>query len=177
MDATLSTFGPLSSSIYYLIRNSAAQIWQTTSSTLVTFVSANYANYPNAFVETPTGSGFYVATFPNVPVGYYSVVTVVQSGGSPSLSADSQLTTGAVYWDGTSLWNAIDPALGVFDGPNSDVETGFTFRQVMRIISSVLAGQSTNGGTTFRDLNNTTNRVTATVDTQGDRTAITTNVE
>jgi len=55
------------------------------------------------------------------------------------------------------------------------VENGLTFEQITRIMFSVLAGLSNGGGTTqinFRDNANTKNRVTATVDTNGDRTII-----
>lgn len=57
----------------------------------------------------------------------------------------------------------------------SGIETGYTFRQVMRLIGAVLLGKNTATPTsdTFRDINDTKNRVTATDDAQGDRTVIT----
>jgi hypothetical protein len=54
------------------------------------------------------------------------------------------------------------------------VETGWTLRRVLRLMSSVLLGKASNDGTTFRDLNDTKDRVAATVDSDGNRTAITT---
>lgn len=53
------------------------------------------------------------------------------------------------------------------------VETGWTFRQVLRLIASVLCGKSSNGGKTFRDLPDTKARVTATVDASFNRTVVT----
>jgi hypothetical protein len=52
------------------------------------------------------------------------------------------------------------------------VETGWTFRQAMRLIFSVLLGKSSNGGSTFRDVNDTKARVTATVDSSNNRTTV-----
>lgn len=56
------------------------------------------------------------------------------------------------------------------------LETGYTALQSMRLIMSVLLAKVSGGGTvtnTFRDVNDTKNRVTATVDSLGDRTSVT----
>ena len=56
------------------------------------------------------------------------------------------------------------------------VEGAYTAVQVYRIIAAVLAGESTGGGTTsvaFRDIADSKNRVSATVDGDGNRTAVT----
>jgi hypothetical protein len=58
------------------------------------------------------------------------------------------------------------------------VETGLTMRQALRIALAVLAGKSSGwpaGGASekFRDTNDTKDRVTATVDADGNRTAVT----
>lgn len=55
-------------------------------------------------------------------------------------------------------------------------ETGYTFEQTWRGVCSVLLGKSSGGGTgteVFRDLNDTKDRITATVDVHGVRSAIT----
>lgn len=60
-----------------------------------------------------------------------------------------------------------------------EVESGLTVRQALRLISSALAGKvSGAGGSTivFRDVNDTKNRITATVDGNGNRTAVTRDV-
>lgn len=54
------------------------------------------------------------------------------------------------------------------------IETGWTFRQTARVMLAVLAGKSSNDGATFRDVGDTKARVTATVDSNGNRTAVTT---
>ncbi|RLG43410.1 MAG: hypothetical protein DRN81_06560 [Thermoproteota archaeon] len=56
------------------------------------------------------------------------------------------------------------------------VEDSTTFRQMLRIIFAALAGKSSGGGTTtvkFRDIADTKDRITATVDSDGNRTDIT----
>lgn len=56
------------------------------------------------------------------------------------------------------------------------VETGWTLRQAMRIVLSVLAGKASGLETTtavYRDMADAKNRVTATVDANGNRTAVT----
>ncbi len=56
------------------------------------------------------------------------------------------------------------------------VETGMTLRQAMRLISSVLLGKVSGAATatnTFRDVNDSTDRVVSTVDADGNRSAVT----
>lgn len=53
------------------------------------------------------------------------------------------------------------------------VETSHTVRQVFRLMAAVLLGKSSNSGNTFRDLNDTKNRVLGTVDVNNNRTAVT----
>ena len=56
------------------------------------------------------------------------------------------------------------------------VEGSLTLRQAVRLFLSALAGKSSGGGTTtinFRDLADTKNRITATVDSNGNRTNVT----
>jgi hypothetical protein len=56
------------------------------------------------------------------------------------------------------------------------VEGTLTMRQAMRILLAALSGKSSGGGTvtlTFRDVADSKARITATVDTSGNRTAIT----
>jgi hypothetical protein len=59
---------------------------------------------------------------------------------------------------------------------NQIVEGGLSVREAMRVILAVLAGKVSGAGTTaitFRDTSDTKNRVAATVDANGNRTAIT----
>lgn len=59
------------------------------------------------------------------------------------------------------------------------IETGKTVRQGLKLILSVCAGKASGldlGAPVYRDTNDTVNRVTATTDTYGNRTAVTYNV-
>lgn len=60
----------------------------------------------------------------------------------------------------------------ILDDP---VEGAYTMRQALRIMLASLAGKATGGGTatiTFRDINDTADRITATVDINGNRSAV-----
>lgn len=61
----------------------------------------------------------------------------------------------------------------IFDGA-SGVETNFTFRQVMRLVASIMLGKASGGpaGSIFRDLNDTKDRVTTAADENGDRSSM-----
>lgn len=52
------------------------------------------------------------------------------------------------------------------------VEAGLTFRQFLRLAAAVLLGKSSGGGSVYRDTNDTKARVTATVDSGGNRTSV-----
>ena len=68
-------------------------------------------------------------------------------------------------------------AAGVDSIHDEGVEGTLTLRQAMRLLVSVLTGKSTGGGTStikFRDNADTKDRITATVDADGNRTSITT---
>jgi len=67
-------------------------------------------------------------------------------------------------------------ATGVDDILDEAVEGSYTLRQLLRLMAAVLAGKSSGGGTTtitFRNLEDDTNRVVATVDSSGNRTSVT----
>lgn len=56
------------------------------------------------------------------------------------------------------------------------IESGYTAEEILRLIASVLAGKVSGAGTgteTFRDIGDTKDRIVATVDSSGNRTAIT----
>jgi hypothetical protein len=65
---------------------------------------------------------------------------------------------------------------GILDEP---VEGAVTLRQAMRVLLSVLAGKASGapgGPIVYRDVNDTENRVTGTIDADGNRSAVTLNV-
>lgn len=58
------------------------------------------------------------------------------------------------------------------------IESGYTAAEILKLLASVMAGKSSGGGTAtvkFRDLADSSDRITATVDGSGNRTAITLN--
>lgn len=66
----------------------------------------------------------------------------------------------------------------IFD-QSAGVETGLTLRQLLRLLAAAEAGKVSGAGTTtfvIRNYGDTKNRISATVDTDGNRTAITTDL-
>lgn len=85
---------------------------------------------------------------------------------------DAAITTRLAAGDYAAAPSAANVADAVWD---EELEETITLRQALRVILAVLAGKSGGGGTTtitFRDVADATNRVTATVDANGNRTAI-----
>lgn len=104
-------------------------------------------------------------------------VTTLTNKSNFSLAADqTAVTVGAVNtktgYELATTGNGID---GILDEP---VDGTLTLRQAIMLIKAVLVGKSSGGGTdtiNFRDHADTKNRVTATVDADGNRTAVATN--
>lgn len=88
--------------LYALVRNSAGQIWQTTTTTFVNYVTANLANYAISLTEQGTASRYYTANFPAAVEGTYAVVVYKQLGGSPA-ETDLLTDSGNVEWTGTNI--------------------------------------------------------------------------
>jgi len=85
----------------------------------------------------------------------------------------AEIATGAIDADAISADAGLELADAVLD---EAVDGAYTLRGLIRIMAAALAGLVSGGGTTtvvFRDVNDTTNRITATVDASGNRTAIT----
>jgi hypothetical protein len=53
------------------------------------------------------------------------------------------------------------------------VETNWTLRKALRIVLAVLSGKSSGGGSVYRDTNDSKNRISSTLDSSGNRTAVT----
>lgn len=77
---------------------------------------------------------------------------------------------------GTVDANVITIAAGAVDSIIDEVIEGtYTMRQLLRLMASALFGKVNGGGTatiTFRDVGDTKNRIVATVDTNGNRSAV-----
>lgn len=117
---------------------------------------------------------------------------------SPTLTGTGELTADLVVTGtglttsnvGNAVWAALAAAnnsagtmgeklndAGSASNPWTEViESGYTATEVMKILLAVAAGKSSGGGTTnikFRDVADTLDRIDATVDSSGNRTAIT----
>jgi hypothetical protein len=111
--------------------------------------------------------------------------------GTGSMSADI-LSYGELTPEGIrdSIWNALSAQYdktgtmgeklndaGSASNPWSETLEGtYTAADMMRIVTAVLAGKVSGGGTgieTFRDINDTKDRVVSTVDSNGNRTSVT----
>lgn len=82
--------------------------------------------------------------------------------GLASANLDTQLT---------AIPTAAQNAAGLLD--LAAAIEGLTPRQLGRLLAAVIAGKSTNGGTHFRDLADTKDRIAATLDGSNNRTAVT----
>ena len=154
--------------LYALIFDpSQGKYWRTDTHVWETYSQANWSHYATALTEL--ASGDYYADFPSqIGAGSYNVRIYQQAGGSPASSDLLQVGYG-FDWDGTaevtlpslptSVWAT------VLNGP-------FTATNLMRAIAAGLAGKLRGAGTptvVIRDLNDEKDRITATVDSVGNR--------
>lgn len=97
--ATSTTSGR---TVYALVRNNAAQLWNTGTQAFEVFASGNWASYALDLVEQDS-CGFYGASFPSAITapGRYSVDIRTQAGSSPAV-ADQALAGGSVVWGGSA---------------------------------------------------------------------------
>lgn len=160
--------------LYALVRNTAGQVWQTTSSTFVSYVTANLANYKIGLNEQGTASRYYAGNFPAAALGVYNVSVYAQAGGSPA-ETDLLVAEGSIDWDGAAIAPVANVPNALLDLTNG-IETNLTFRQGLRLIVAALAGKVSGAGTTtitFRNTPDTKNRIVAIVDTNGNRSTVT----
>lgn len=94
----LNTIATSGSSIYAIIRNSSNQIWQPTTSTFVTEVDGDFANYPISLTEQGA-TGFFSADFPTAITesGVY-LIAIYKGAGS---EADPFVSGGTINWNGS----------------------------------------------------------------------------
>lgn len=132
---------------------------------------ATLRNQTTGFTEIGT-SGLWEWLASTIPDGYRGVV-VIHTNTATALADFTAANTYSVLSvnPGEIEKTETIPAsvLDLTDG----IETGFTPRQVLRGMASVLLGKSTDDGATYRDLGDTKDRVAATVNSSGERTAVT----
>jgi hypothetical protein len=146
-------------------------------------IDGNGTNAATVLVAGATGPGVKIAGGSTSGAGVAitnttgDVVTVTAAAGNGNaVNLTGQGTGAGLKAVLTDL--ATSAVNDILDAANG-VETSFTLRQALRLILSALAGKLSGAATTsvaIRDVNDTKDRISATVDNSGDRTAVTYNV-
>jgi hypothetical protein len=138
---------------------------------------SNWTTYSTLDLSRTTNGKYWKVNFPaGLAAAKYHVTIYDTLGGSKS--ADNEVVDrGSFVFDGTNEVSGLDSesATALLDLA-AGVETGITLRQALRLILSAVAGKLSGAATTtvlIRDTNDSKNRITATVDADGNRTAIT----
>jgi hypothetical protein len=176
LDSTSTTGGRKTGLVFntsgltaYYARNGGA----ATAITLATLAAANSAWSSGGFKEVDAANmpGVYRLDIPDAAVASGSesvVVTLKGVTGMAQVSLEVQLSA-------IDMQDTTQIPTSVMDLSNG-VETSWTLRQAMRIILSAMAGKASGLGTTtaaFRDMADAKSRISATVDSNGNRTAVT----
>ena len=141
--------GATGKTLYAIVRNSTASVWQTTTSTFVAYATVNLANYDIAMTEQGTASRYYAGDFPAAAAGDYSVVIFDRGGAAPAES-DKVVGVGMVRWTGSAVL-----ALGVsLPAAAAGASTGL-------LVSGTNAGTTTLGALTVTEATTLTGAVTA----------------
>lgn len=88
--------------LYALVRSATATIWKTTTSALVTYATADRADYDIALTEQGTASRHYVGDFPAAAAGVYYISIHDRLGGSPA-ETDPLVGQGRLDWNGSAV--------------------------------------------------------------------------
>ena len=138
-------------------------------------------------VKVQTGSGT-VANADNLPTGDSNGIVTVTTSASENDPADGSYVTVVFIdqtdpkeWDDLYLTynlttNIIDDLPTLSEIMAQTIDGSLSWLQVMRILLAFAAGLSNGGGTSdinFRDNGDSKNRIAATVDANGNRTAVT----
>ncbi len=130
--------------------------------------------YDVTMPEAGVGSGHYVGHFDagaNIAAGFYPYTIYLQAGGSP-VDSDLPIAKGMMYWDGTAEIDLYTLTTTFLAGI---VEGTLTVKEALRLMIAALSGKASGGGSgtlIFRDTTDVKNRITATVDTNGNRTNV-----
>lgn len=91
---------------YGVIHNvTAGDVWN--GSAFESFSAGNWTSYDVAMTEQST-SGYYKANFPSsIAEGAYHIAYYAQSGGSPSVSADTCIGSHTGVWDGSNWFTGL----------------------------------------------------------------------
>lgn len=89
--------------LYALVFNQSAQIWNTSSLAFESWTDGSIAHYIISMSEKGT-SGVYAGNFPALSAAIYGVVIKQQAGGSPAAN-DSFLGSGDILWKGSAVFD------------------------------------------------------------------------
>ncbi len=87
----------------------------------------------------------------------------------------TNITAGLIIPCAGSMGEKLNDAGSASNPWTEVIESGYTAAEIMRLLAAVMAGKSNGGGGTtinFRDLADTKDRITATVDTNGNRSTV-----
>ena len=134
-----------------LDNTTTTEVWQTDSSRIFRVDEARP-------IRNPTSGGG------GIDVNWKNVVYVVTAGSGLDAGQQAELTAAAAT-------STFDPTVDVVEGSE-------TYQEALRLIRAEAAGKLAVAGTTvtIRDAADTKDRITATVDSNGQRTAVTTDV-
>lgn len=118
------------------------------------------------------------ATAPATNTPNIGDVGITQAGADKVWSTNSRTITGGTITTNNDKTGYALSTAGVDAILDDTVEGSLTMRQMVKIMASALAGKAAGGGTTtitFTGLDGVTARITATVDANGNRSAVTVN--
>jgi len=174
------------------IANTDIKVWKAGATTLASKNSGGATHISNGVyyavldaTDTDTVGSLVVFCHPTgalatrtecvvLPAAVYDSLIAGTAWGSGAITAAS-IATGAIDADAIAADAANEIADALLDR-SAGVETNRTVRQAMRLILAACAGKASGLATataTYRDTNDSVNRIVATVDADGNRTAVT----
>lgn len=97
----IQTISASGRTLYALVRNASAQVWNGATSLFETYTVGDYANYAVTLTEQPS-TGYYVGSFPSTitAAGTYNIDVRWQQGGSVA-ATDAAVSFGTLLWSGS----------------------------------------------------------------------------
>lgn len=167
-----------------VVRNTAGLTWTGTAGNFAAMSSITIADAALSVDPDATVTNWFTIDFPTgIAAGRYTVAIFEQEGEDPEMTDLANPPVGVVEnfdWNGTGV---VAPGVGstlttaerlaIADAiADEEYETNFTLRKIVRGMAATLLGKTADGNT-FRDLNDTKDRIVATTTDAGARTAIT----
>ncbi len=159
---------PTGANIYAVVLNPGGQAWN--GSAFETPTLANWSTYAITLAEQST-TGLYQGDFPILitTAGWYSYLGYLRATGSP-LSTDTVIWSDKISWNGSAVSLPFDAVV---------IEAGINARQALAAILSTNVGKVSGmaaNAPVFTGGGNSTTRVSATTDANGNRSAVTLNL-